>query len=1467
LNRSALLKSLLGLAVLAGAGYLWHRYSVGRVTKALHDYAEQCAEKKDYANAATQFSSYVQLCPNDAAGRLRLAETYDRAYSANGSRVRQAIVLYQEALGIAAEEKKPSIHIRLGELLLQTRQYVLAAAEADAILQQPEAAIQDGPQAGRPDWRAKALNLMALALYGQARQGAFKSKLSEIGANLETALKRDSGERETAVALARVFREEPKYLSEEAAKKYPDAAAREKEADQIIDRLVAARPAQPEVYLARYQYRMQRLATGAQDDPRTKELRRLADDDLKAAQRLAGPDLKKALDPELKDELDPKERDALLAVLLVSADAFRRDAAGLAPADAARPLREALALYEKSIKVADDDPRGYLGLGETQRELGQMQAAIDAWELGLKSARSGTSQFDMLLADALTSLGRWDEAEKHLQRSDAALEAMQTIQVSAEKARLARQLQLIRAAWFYGKGEPFKAIALAHGVATGATVTAAEVRLALKTWLLLAGIDVSIGRWADAAQAYEKVVELDPKSGPAYRALAAIAWKNASRPERAARDLRLVLASNESSDLRLALAEAIFQQNLVTPKAGRDWQAVQDALLEARLAHAARPLSEAWRLDLLEAEVARARAESQGRHAEGIREAAAIYRRIKPGGTTEKATLEALAMAFEQLDLRDDVDRTLAQWDKIATPREARMLRAKLAVSRKRYDEARRLVQSDWGKLSAVERSNGQRFLVQLSLVEGDMTQARADLDALTDFGPADLDLLFAHAELALERKLFAEVDRCRRKMVEMEGDNSRYGLFLQAGEMLAQAASPADPRLRDARELIDRLYKQYPDWPSGLLLRARLLDAEGRGDEAIKAYAEAIRQGESGIGPYGRLIDLLDKAKRTAELETQLDALREQSIVAERADALEPARRGDREKALEIIRGEAQRHPGSAFMQISLGETLLALGRSAEAVAVLERTVETAPDNLAAIRALALGLSDARQPERVRQVLAKLAQRRDLPEAQKQLAIAEIDEILGDREAARAHYQAACDAPPSDPAVRLGMVEFLRRSPRKEDVAAGETLLRTIVSDSPSYAPASHVLAGILAGPRMDVISLLRRGGPANRRRAQQILDELVHRSDANMSDRMVLAKLEEEDGRVEEARANYAVLASRSYPPPDQLVAYADFLLRHGPPQEADVQIGRLERRLTDDLASLALRVRWLHAQRRDVDIGPLLEAAGQRWLKAPATGSGEEARHCTVLGALYELGEQYAAAERWYRRLLQIQPDSFERLAIVLAKQKRGGEAVSTCLDAAKRGPPARAAMTLCSMRAAGQIGEQEFQDAAVLLAAVEKDKPSPQFLVSLAAARVVQERTDEAIALYQKVLAAAPQDLGVLNNLATLLGERKDGGKEALELVDRAINLAGPQGWLLDTKGEILLRNGKVDDALPMLEEAASVAEPDPRVLLHLAEAYRCAGKLERARKALEDAEHRNLHGQLLTPGDRRLVKELNGKFRG
>ena len=102
-------------------------------------------------------------------------------------------------------------------------------------------------------------------------------------------------------------------------------------------------------------------------------------------------------------------------------------------------------------------------------------------------------------------------------------------------------------------------------------------------------------------------------------------------------------------------------------------------------------------------------------------------------------------------------------------------------------------------------------------------------------------------------------------------------------------------------------------------------------------------------------------------------------------------------------------------------------------------------------------------------------------------------------------------------------------------------------------------------------------------------------------------------------------------------------------------------------------------------------------------------------------------------------------------------------------------------------------------------------------------------------------------------------------EALRYIDRAIEIAGPQPGLLDTKGTILLLDGKAEDAVPLLEQAAASSLTDPRYHFHLAVAYDRSGLPEKARAAYLTARKNQLTRQILTPTDQSMLDEMRKKY--
>jgi putative PEP-CTERM system TPR-repeat lipoprotein len=92
--------------------------------------------------------------------------------------------------------------------------------------------------------------------------------------------------------------------------------------------------------------------------------------------------------------------------------------------------------------------------------------------------------------------------------------------------------------------------------------------------------------------------------------------------------------------------------------------------------------------------------------------------------------------------------------------------------------------------------------------------------------------------------------------------------------------------------------------------------------------------------------------------------------------------------------------------------------------------------------------------------------------------------------------------------------------------------------------------------------------------------------------------------------------------------------------------------------------------------------------------------------------------------------------------------------------------------------------------------------------------------------------------VLNNLAFINIENDL--EQANKFISRALSLAPQSSSLLDTKGWILVKQGKQEEALTVLRQAFSMNSNDPGIRYHLAYTLHKLGRIEEARTELSQA---------------------------
>jgi hypothetical protein len=118
--------------------------------------------------------------------------------------------------------------------------------------------------------------------------------------------------------------------------------------------------------------------------------------------------------------------------------------------------------------------------------------------------------------------------------------------------------------------------------------------------------------------------------------------------------------------------------------------------------------------------------------------------------------------------------------------------------------------------------------------------------------------------------------------------------------------------------------------------------------------------------------------------------------------------------------------------------------------------------------------------------------------------------------------------------------------------------------------------------------------------------------------------------------------------------------------------------------------------------------------------------------------------------------------------------------------------------------------------------------------------------------------------VLNNLAWALSEGLHRPDEALKHVNDLFKVTGSEVPALDTRGIILARLGRCDEAVHDMEDVVK-AEPTTQHHFHLARVYLTCGRPDDARRSLELALQAGLTPREVDPAERGELEALTKKL--
>ncbi len=160
-----------------------------------------------------------------------------------------------------------------------------------------------------------------------------------------------------------------------------------------------------------------------------------------------------------------------------------------------------------------------------------------------------------------------------------------------------------------------------------------------------------------------------------------------------------------------------------------------------------------------------------------------------------------------------------------------------------------------------------------------------------------------------------------------------------------------------------------------------------------------------------------------------------------------------------------------------------------------------------------------------------------------------------------------------------------------------------------------------------------------------------------------------------------------------------------------------------------------------------------------------------------------------------------------------------------------------LQVLSTRAAVLTDAEKYREAeATLRDALKRDPKNNQILVQLSMVEDKLGRSKEAEASLRQILQQDPDNPTALNNLGYYLAERGERLEEALQLTQRAVNIAPTNGSFLDSLGWVYFQMGKLDDAQRYLESALLNQPNDGAIHEHVGDLYKRQGRLDQARRA-------------------------------
>jgi len=973
--------------------------------------------------------------------------------------------------------------------------------------------------------------------------------------------------------------------------------------------------------------------------------------------------------------------------------------------------------------------------------------------------------------------------------------------------------------------------------------------LAKRVYLLLGECHQQLGNPDQAQMSYERALAVDSKWLPANLALASTLVA-LGKLDAAVAVYRKELS--QAPELRLELVRLLLAQVTRSPAQARNF-----AEIDALLTGLAKEMQNTVEIHLLQASTLVAQKKFDAARLIAVAERDRDPKQIAPW--------LFLAGLAERQEKADAVLPLLDQAEKQAGKDVAWELWRIRHWSRQDKTEARKRLADVESRLGAHAESDRNRLLAALAdtyFSLGEANHAKRLWLQLTEAQPNNLGARFVLLDLALQEGNKTEAGKQLAELKRQEGGGA-MSAFGEAGLAVLSARDGDVHAFQEARKWLARAAALRPSWAQVPLWEGRIFDIEKQKDRALEKYQLAIDMGLKHLQVYRRVLQLLYEQQRFAEAQAllrklpdtvlstpELGPLAAQTMLVQ-DDPSGPDSRQTRAHALRIARAAVGDKNKDYRAYLWLGQVAEVAEQKDEAEKALRKALDL--NDQVAETWVALVFFLARTDQKKAEQELALAQRK-LSKDQLAIALAPCHEALGRLKLAEEGYRAEVASQPANAQALRKLASFFLRH---GNITKAEPHLERLL-DGSAEAP-----DGTVAWARRKLaLTLAARGDYQSFKRALTLIDqnpgeamvdrrtkalvlatqpsrraeairlfEAIPAKDTSPDVQFLLAQLYEAAGNWKAAQANLLLLVNAHEKSPVFLGRYLRSLLREKNVEQAKPWLDRLIEMSPKGFETIELRARFLKAGDKANDAVALLKSYAEE----------KNAPRVAVAGLLEELGA-YGAAEKALRSFVAATaakvPESVLLLATHFTRQKRVGEALAVCDQAWKTcRPEAVASACAAVLRTEKASALQQKQVEARIAQAVAETPKNAALPIILATVQEFRGGVEEPVKLYRQAIQLNKNSIAALNNLAYLLALRDGDSPEALELIQKAIEEAGPAPELLDTRALAYLKSNQVPQAMKDLQQA--IAErPTPAKYLHLAQAELLAGNRRGAAHALE-----------------------------